>query len=86
MNMEMCRVVGPAPTNLKHPALTGLKLMLVKPEHGKGPAIIAWDRVDAGSGDRVLVMIEGGSAIRLLGKGPAPIRTVIVGHIDRVDD
>jgi microcompartment protein CcmK/EutM len=83
--MEICRVLGPAPANLKHPSLTGLKLSLVKPEHNRGPALVAWDRVDAGPGDRVLVMVEGSSAIGLLGRGPAPIRTVIIGQIDRVD-
>lgn len=82
--MELGRVVGPAPSNVKHPALAGLKLVFVETE-GKGGVVIAWDLVDAGAGDRVLVMREGGAAVRLLSRGAAPIRTVLVAQVDRVD-
>lgn len=84
--MELGRVVGPAPSNVKHPALAGLKLVFVETEgKGKGGAVIAWDLVDAGAGDRVLIMREGGAAVQLLGRGAAPIRTVLVAQVDRVD-
>jgi microcompartment protein CcmK/EutM len=84
--MELGRVIGPAPSNVKHPKLEGLKLLMVEPEGGSGGgAVIAWDLVDAGRGDRVLIMREGGAAIRLLGRGEAPVRTVLVGHVERVD-
>jgi len=84
--MELGRVVGPAPSNLKHSALAGLKLVFVETEgKGKGGVVIAWDLVDAGAGDRVLIMREGGAAVRLLGRGAAPIRTVLVAQVDRVD-
>ena len=83
--MELGRVLGPAPSNVKHPALEGLKLVLVRAERPGAPVAVAWDRVDAGRGDIVLVMTEGGSATRLLGRGPAPVRTVLVGHVEQVD-
>ncbi len=77
--------MGPAPSNVKHPALAGLKLVFVKRE-GKGRGVVvAWDLVDAGRGDRVLVMREGGAAVRLLGRGAAPVRTVLVANVERVD-
>ena len=83
--MELGRVLGPAPSNVKHPALAGLKLVFVKPEaKGKG-VVVAWDLVDAGRGDRVLIMREGGAAVRLLGRGAAPVRTVLVANVERVD-
>jgi len=84
--MEIGRVLGPAPSNVKHPALEGLKLVFVRPEGKAGPAVVAWDLVDAGAGDRVLIMREGGAAVRLLGRGDAPVRTVLTAHVDRVDD
>jgi microcompartment protein CcmK/EutM len=84
--MELGRVVGPAPSNLKHPALAGLKLVFVETTgKGKEGVVIAWDLVDAGAGDRVLIMREGGAAVRLLGRGAAPIRTVLVAQVDRID-
>ena len=84
--MEMGRVVGPAPSNVKHPALAGLKLVFVETEgKAKRDVVVAWDLVDAGAGDRVLIMREGGAAVRLLGRGAAPIRTVLVAQVDRID-
>jgi microcompartment protein CcmK/EutM len=84
--MEIGRVIGPAPSNIKHPALEGLKLVFVRAERKSAPAVVAWDLVDAGAGDRVLIMREGGAAVRLLGRGAAPIRTVLTAHVERVDD
>jgi len=83
--MELGRVLGPAPSNVKHPALAGLKLVFVKPEAKGRGAVVAWDLVDAGRGDRVLIMREGGAAVRLLGRGAAPVRTVLVANVERVD-
>ncbi|UCH78250.1 MAG: EutN/CcmL family microcompartment protein [Candidatus Coatesbacteria bacterium] len=84
--MEIGRVVGPAPSTVKHAALAGLKLVTVRPEGSRwGGVVVAWDLVDAGPGDRVLIMREGGAAVRLLGRGKAPIRTVVVAHVERVD-
>ncbi len=85
--MEIGRVVGPAPSNVKHPALEGLKLVFVRPEGKAAPAVVvAWDLVDAGAGDRVLIMREGGAAVRLLGRVGAPVRTVLTAHVERVYD
>jgi microcompartment protein CcmK/EutM len=84
--MEIGRVIGPAPSNVKHAALEGLKLVFVRAEGKASPAVVAWDLVDAGAGDRVLIMREGGAAVRLLGRGAAPIRTVLTAHVERVDD
>lgn len=84
--MEIGRVIGPAPSNVKHPTLEGLKLVFVRAEGKGAPAVVAWDLVDAGVGDRVLIMREGGAAVRLLGRGAAPIRTVLTAHVERVDD
>jgi microcompartment protein CcmK/EutM len=84
--MEIGRVIGPAPSNVKHPALEGLKLVFVRAEREAAPTVVAWDLVDAGPGDRVLIMREGGAAVRLLGRGAAPIRTVLTAHVERVDD
>jgi microcompartment protein CcmK/EutM len=84
--MELGRVVGPAPSNVKHPALADLKLVFVETEgKGKDGVVIAWDLVDAGAGDQVLIMREGGAAARILGRGAAPVRTVLVAQVDRID-
>ena len=41
--------------------------------------------IDAGVGDRVLVLDEGNGARQILGDSQAPIRSVVVGIVDSVD-
>jgi microcompartment protein CcmK/EutM len=41
--------------------------------------------VDAGVGQRVLVLDEGNGARQILGSATAPVRSVVVGVVDSVD-
>jgi len=88
--MTLCRVVGNVVNTVKHPVLTGHKLMVcepVNPATGKRAAgrMVAVDTVQAGIGDMVLVIDEGNAARRILGDATAPVRTVIAAIVDRVD-
>ena len=51
----------------------------------KGPTILAIDSVDAGVGDRVLLVQDGKAAIQALGRGVAAVDAAIVGVVDEVD-
>ena len=61
--MRLCRVLGTITSTIKHPAFNGLKLMVVQPvdeaDQPTAKSFIAVDKVQAGAGDRVLVMSEG---------------------------
>jgi microcompartment protein CcmK/EutM len=46
--------------------------------------LIAVDTVDAGPGDRVLVLDEGNGARQVLASKDGPVRSVIVGIVDEV--
>jgi len=75
---------------VKHPAFAGQTLLVVQPldENGRdsGASFVAVDHAQAGAGDRVLVLTEGGGARQVLGKGDkTPIRSVIVGVVDTMD-
>ena len=87
--MRIARVIGNVISTIKHPALFGAKLLLVdeeKPGGGtRGRPLLALDTVDAGEGDRVLVVDEGNAAAQVLARPRGPIRTVVVGVIDEVD-
>ncbi len=87
--MKLALVLGPVVSNIKHPSLNGEKLLALQPVDNdlkpNGIEMVAVDKTWAGKGDLVLVLREGGSARKMLGKGPAPVRTVIVGIVDRVD-
>jgi ethanolamine utilization protein EutN len=88
--VRVCRVVGPMWAAVKHPGFAAQTLLVVQPldENGRdaGPSFVAVDHAQAGAGDRVLVLTEGGGARQVLGKGDkTPIRSVIVGVVDAMD-
>src|SRR5262249_43303660 len=88
--LRLCRVKGTVVATAKHPAFAARKLMIVQPldEQGleKGSSFIAVDMVQAGSGDIVLVNSEGNGTRQILQMGAIiPIRSLIVGIVDRVD-
>jgi len=87
--VRLARVVGNVIATVKHPALVGAKLLLVDEEDPaggtRGRPLLALDTVDAGEGDRVLVLDEGNGAAQVLHAPRGPVRTVIVGVVDEVD-
>jgi ethanolamine utilization protein EutN len=87
--MILGTVRGDIVSTINHPFYTGKKLLLVEKEDfaGKpGGYLIAIDGgVSAGLGDRVLVIDEGNSARQIVADPNAPLRSIIVGIVDRVD-
>lgn len=87
--MKLCRVEGNVVASVKHPTYVGHKIMIVQPldEHGKdtGTSFLAVDTVQAGPGDRVLVMQEGNGVRQILKVQKLPIRSIIIGIVDAVD-
>lgn len=87
--MRLARVIGSVVATIKHEALQGRKLLMVQPidPYGEdtGEQVIAIDQVQAGVGDRVLLLEEGTSSRQILHYENAPIRCVIVGIVDHVE-
>jgi len=87
--MKLARVTGNVIATVKHPALAAQRLLLVEDEGAdgrpNGKPRLALDRVDAGEGDRVLVLDEGNGAAQVLSRARGPVRTVIVGVVDEVE-
>ena len=87
--MILAKVTGTLVATQKIRDLDSLKLLILRPiaPDGEftGTPLVAVDRVQAGIGDRVLVIDEGGSAGIILGMPPQAIRTIIVGIVDTVD-
>ncbi|MCP4228804.1 MAG: EutN/CcmL family microcompartment protein [bacterium] len=87
--MRLALVLGPVVSNIKHPSLIAEKILALQPVNNDlepdGKEMVAVDKAQAGKGDLVLVLREGGSARKLIGKGLVPIRSVVVGVVDRVD-
>jgi ethanolamine utilization protein EutN len=82
-------VRGNIVSTINHPFYDGKKLMIVEKEDfsGKGGGyVIAIDGgMGVGVGERVLVIDEGNSARQVVKDSKAPLRSIIVGIVDRVD-
>lgn len=88
--MRLCRVLGNVVSTVKHPVYHRQTLLVVQPidETGAdiGTSFLAIDRVQAGPGDRVLVMSEGNGVRQIMQMGQqVPIRSLVVGVVDEVD-
>lgn len=84
--MIVGKVVGRVWSTVKEPNLTGHKLLLVQDlnDAGSRRTIVAVDVVDAGVGDVVLVVIEGGSARQCMNAPDAPVSAAAVAFVDSV--
>ena len=82
-------VKGTVVASYKNEKIKSHKLMIVQPldlyDNPKGNAILALDSVQAGVGDKVLVVREGGSANQVIGKKQAPVQSVIVAVVDKIN-
>src|ERR1700682_2033555 len=87
--MLIARVIGELVSTQKHASHEGRKALLVQPLNldgtDCGDAVVAFDAVDAGAGDRVLLVTEGFSAMTAVDRPESPIDMAVIGVIDRVD-
>lgn len=88
--MMLGKVVANVVSTEKHAHYLGHKLLMVQPIDAqgeyKGKSILAVDGVQAGIGDIVIVVDEGGSARNVVEDEDAvTIRTAICGIVDRID-
>ena len=87
--MLIARVIGELVATQKHSSHEGRKVLLVQPLNldgsDRGDAVVALDAVDAGVGDRVLLVTEGFSAMTAVGRPLSPIDMAVIGFIDQID-
>ncbi len=88
--MLIGRVVGEIFSTINHEAYDQRKLLVVdKVTPGGAPTgdyLIAIDVTGAGVGETVLVIDEGNSARQIIERENAPVRSVVVGIIDAIQD
>lgn len=88
--MLLAKVVGNVVATQKDQHLVGGRIMMVQPIdlNGdlKGPAFMALDSVDAGTGDTVVVVQEGWSASTAsTGREGYAIDAAIIGVVDTIE-
>lgn len=84
--MKLAKVVGNLVSTIKTEYHKNEKLMIVKicDQEGNltGEEEIAIDKADAGKGDYVLLLDDGGASRMMMGGGEIPIDSTIVGVVD----
>ncbi|MGM8364988.1 EutN/CcmL family microcompartment protein [Virgibacillus sp. W0181] len=88
--MKLAKVIGNVVSTVKTESHHRLKLMIVEPVDQNGRTIadsfIAVDRAQAGAGDYVLIMEEGGSARKILNDPEGAVDAIIVGIVDKIEE
>jgi ethanolamine utilization protein EutN len=84
--MQIATVVGHATATVKHPSMTGWKLLLVQSwtTDGKadGEPFLAIDNLGAGVGESVLVCNDGAGTRQMMGQKNSPVRWFVMGICD----
>jgi ethanolamine utilization protein EutN len=84
--MQIGRVVGHAVATVKHPSLTGWRLLLVQlvTEDGRedGEPLLAIDGLGARVLDRVILSNDGAGAREMVGVKNSPVRWFVMGLCD----
>lgn len=88
--MIFAKVKGNIVSTQKNSHLVGHKLLLVQQADLNGNFVgkndfIAIDLIDSGIGDLVLVTQEGDAVQQVLGHKNAPVHTIIVANVDKID-
>jgi ethanolamine utilization protein EutN len=81
------KVLGRATATLKHPTLTGRKLLLVQPVMADraspdGDPLLVVDGIGAGFGQTVIITSDGRGARKLMGSDKTPVRWTLIGIED----
>jgi microcompartment protein CcmK/EutM len=87
--MFLADVVGTVVAPIQIPILEGTTLLLLRPVTPSGAATgttrIGIDKVQAGVGDRVLVVDEGNAGRQLMGDPQGAVKTIVIGIVDSID-
>ena len=98
--MYLADVMGTVVMTAKHPTYEGQRLLWVQPLDKdfspQGERVVAVDKAQAGIGDRVLLFREGSGIRQIIGrdqglpveqavKEAIPIRSIIIGIVDTVE-
>jgi ethanolamine utilization protein EutN len=85
--MQAGIVVGTATSTVKHPSLSGWKMLVVQlygvdGRTPDGEPVVAVDRLGAGKGETVIITSDGQSTREMLGSETTPVRWSVIGIRD----
>jgi ethanolamine utilization protein EutN len=84
--MQIGRVVGHAVATVKHPSLTGWRLLVVQlltaDGTEDGEPLLAVDKLGAGVNNLVVLSNDGAGAREMIGVKNSPVRWMVLGMCD----
>jgi ethanolamine utilization protein EutN len=85
--MQIATIVGRATATVKHPSMTGWKLLVAQcwtvDEKADGEPFLVIDTFGAGMGSRVLVCNDGAGTRKLMDSKNSPVRWFVMGICDQ---
>ena len=84
--MQLGTVIGNATATIKHPSMTGWRLVVVQLlNNARGPEadpVVAVDKLGSGPGQTVVLNSDGKAARELIGDMKSPVRWFVIGIED----
>ena len=84
--MQLGRVIGHVTSTIKHPSLTGWRMVVTQllnaGRTAEGDPVIAVDRWGSGVGSVVVLNSDGKAARELIGDEKSPARWFVIGIVD----
>ena len=85
--MQLARIVGHAVSTVKHPSLSGWRLLVAQPltadGDNDGEPILVIDSLGAHPDTRVMISNDGKGARELIGSKTSPVRWFVLGLCDQ---
>jgi ethanolamine utilization protein EutN len=84
--MQWGIVIGHTTATIKHPSLTGWRMVVVQPvgarRQPEADPVIAVDKLGSGVGQTVVLNSDGKAARELIGDDKSPVRYFVIGIVD----
>lgn len=84
--MQLGRVIGHATATIKHPSLTGWRLVVAQVLNARrepeGDPVVAADKFGSSPGQVVMLNSDGKGARELIGDEKSPVRWFVIGIVD----
>jgi ethanolamine utilization protein EutN len=84
--VQLGAVIGHATSTIKHRSLDGWRLALVQPLNNarepEADPVLAADKFSAGTGQTVILNLDGKAARELMGDDKSPVRYFVIGIVN----
>ncbi len=84
--MQLGTVIGHATSTIKHPSMTGWRLVIVQMlnvnREAEADPVVAVDKLGSSPGQTVILNSDGKGARELIGDNKSPVRWFVIGIMD----